>query len=120
MQVTGELRQWHKITLDFEGPSANGDAADSGASSGGVRPWTAPSDHPSFDVSRLAQRDIVFAHAQEKGINLHLFLQETENDRLLNIGDPGPERTLNMRGMCARTGGPTRPARRVQGDAPAS
>jgi hypothetical protein len=54
---------------------------------------------------------------QKKGINLHLVLQETENDQLLNGGDRGAERMLCM---YARTGGPTRPARRVRRSAPAS
>ncbi|MEM6896624.1 MAG: DUF5060 domain-containing protein, partial [Pseudomonadota bacterium] len=58
----------------------------------------------SFDVSKLAQWEIVFGHMQEKGINLHLFLQETENDHLLNDGDLGTERMLFMREMVARFG----------------
>lgn len=57
-----------------------------------------------FDVSKLDQWEIVFGHMQEKGINLHLFLQETENDHLLNDGDLGPERMLFMREMVARFG----------------
>lgn len=60
MQVSGELRQSHKTTLDFDAPSAG---------------------------------------ATQLRIN----------------GNLGVERMLY-----ARTGGPTRPARRVRGDAPAS
>ncbi|MEO0701794.1 MAG: DUF5060 domain-containing protein [Pseudomonadota bacterium] len=58
----------------------------------------------SFDVSKLDQWEIVFGHMQEKGINLHLFLQETENDQLLNNGELGTERMLYMREMVARFG----------------
>lgn len=58
----------------------------------------------SFDVSKLAQWEIVFGHMQENGINLHLFLQETENDQLLNDGELGTERMLYMREMVARFG----------------
>ncbi|MEM9911584.1 MAG: malectin domain-containing carbohydrate-binding protein [Pseudomonadota bacterium] len=57
-----------------------------------------------FDVSKLDQWEIVFEHMQQKGVTLHLFLQETENDHLLNDGDLGPERMLFMREMVARFG----------------
>lgn len=57
-----------------------------------------------FDVSKLAQWDIVFGHMQSQGINLHMFLQETENDQLLNDGDLGLERQLFIREMVARFG----------------
>ena len=58
----------------------------------------------AFDVSKLEQWDRVFSHMQEKGIALHLFLQETENDFLLNDGDMGVERALYMREMVSRFG----------------
>ena len=58
----------------------------------------------SFDVSKLDQWERVFSHMEEKGIALHLFLQETENDYLLNDGDVGTERALFMREMVARFG----------------
>ena len=61
-------------------------------------------DARSFDVSKLDQWERVFEHMQEKGIVLHLFLQETENDFLLNDGDVGVERELFMREMVARFG----------------
>jgi hypothetical protein len=111
MQVSGELRQRHKITLDFDGPPAGGGRA--------VWPWSATdlgkiapnstgltSPAWSFDGSELAQREIVFEHMQKKGINRHFPLQETEKGQLLNGGGLGAERMLHMR---ARTGGPTRP-----------
>ena len=61
-------------------------------------------DARAFDVSKLDQWERVFEHMQEKGIVLHLFLQETENDHLLNDGDMGVERELFMREMVARFG----------------
>ena len=56
----------------------------------------------AFDVSKLDQWEIVFDHMQKKGVALHLFLQETENDFLLNDGDMGVERALFMREMVSR------------------
>ncbi len=58
----------------------------------------------SFDVSKLAQWDIVFDHMQEQGVVLHMFLQETENDFLLNDGELGLERMLLLRELVARFG----------------
>ena len=59
-------------------------------------------DARSFDVSKLDQWEIVFDHMEKKGIVLHLFFQETENDHLLNNGDVGLERELFIREMVAR------------------
>ena len=59
-------------------------------------------DARAFDASKLDQWEIVFSHMEERGIVLHLFLQETENDHLLNDGDMGVERMLFMREMVAR------------------
>ncbi|MEM6422403.1 MAG: hypothetical protein AAF698_07420, partial [Pseudomonadota bacterium] len=61
-------------------------------------------DARSFDVSKLDQWEIVFEHMQKNGITLHLFLQETENDFLLNDGELGLERQLFIREMVARFG----------------
>ncbi len=58
----------------------------------------------AFDVSKLDQWERLFEHMQERGIVLHLFLQETENDYLLNDGEMGTERALFMREMVARFG----------------
>lgn len=67
-----------------------------------VWPWIAPDRRDRFDVSKLAQWEIVFAHLTRLGIQLHLVLQETENDRLLDRGELGPERKLYLREMVAR------------------
>lgn len=58
----------------------------------------------AFDVSKLAQWDIVFRHMEEKGVVRHFFFQETENDQMLNGGDLGVERAVYMREMIARFG----------------
>jgi len=44
-----------------------------------VWPYISPDDFSRFDVSKLAQWEVLFQHAQSKGILLHVVLQETEN-----------------------------------------
>lgn len=70
-------------------------------------------DFVTYDVSKLAQWDVLFDHMQANGQNLHLILQETENDQLLNdtglgttdpSGDLSIERAIYMREMVARFG----------------
>ena len=67
-----------------------------------VWPWTGPTAFDRFDVSKLDQWEIVFEHAQSLGIQLHVVLQETENDHLLDRGDLGPDRKRYLREMVAR------------------
>ncbi|HBE70901.1 MAG TPA: hypothetical protein DDW52_22375 [Planctomycetaceae bacterium] len=67
-----------------------------------VWPWTTPWEHTRFDCSKLAQWEIVFEHMQSQGLMLHIVLQETENDHLLDEGDLGPLRKLYLREMVAR------------------
>lgn len=67
-----------------------------------VWPWIAPEARDRFDVSKLAQWDIVFTHADALGLFLHFKTQETENDLLLDNGDLGPERKLYYRELVAR------------------
>lgn len=67
-----------------------------------VWPWIAPDVRDRFDVSRLAQWDVVFTHADSLGLYLHFKTQETENDLLLDNGDLGPERKLYYRELIAR------------------
>lgn len=64
-------------------------------------------DHKTFDrydVSKLAQWERVFQHADDLGMNLHFVLQETENETLLDNGDTGPMRKLYFRELIARFG----------------
>ena len=67
-----------------------------------VWPYVNPSDFTRFDVSRLEQWEILFQHMQSKGILLHVVLQETENETLLDNGDTGPLRQLYYRELIAR------------------
>ncbi|MDW7693278.1 DUF5060 domain-containing protein [Flammeovirgaceae bacterium SG7u.111] len=69
-----------------------------------VWPYHSPDDFTRFDVSKLEQWEIVFQHMQKKGILLHVVLQETENETMLDGGDTGPMRQLYLREMIARFG----------------
>ncbi len=64
--------------------------------------YTSPDDYTRFDVSKLAQWEILFRHMQSKGLILHLVLQETENETLLDNGDMGPMRKLYFSELIAR------------------
>jgi hypothetical protein len=69
-----------------------------------VWPYVSPDDFTRFDVSKLEQWEILFAHMQSKGIMLHMVLQETENETMLDNGDTGPLRKLYLYEMIARFG----------------
>ncbi|RBP53195.1 Kelch repeat-containing protein [Arenicella xantha] len=73
----------------------NGDGND-------VWPYVKHDELSRFDVSKLAQWEILFEHMQSKGILLHIVTQETENERLLDDGDVGPQRQLYLNEMIAR------------------
>ena len=45
-----------------------------------VWPYVSRNDKMHFDISKLDQWQVVFDHAQAKGLYLHFKLQETEND----------------------------------------
>ncbi len=69
-----------------------------------VFPYVAYRDYAHLDVSRLAQWEIVFAHAQKLGLFLHFKTQEMENQALLDGGEVGPQRKLYYRELIARFG----------------
>ena len=75
----------------------NGDGKD-------VWPYSDPADFTRFDVSKLDQWEILFRHMQSKGLLLHMILQETENETMLDDGDTGPLRKLYLNEMIARFG----------------
>lgn len=75
----------------------NGDGKD-------VWMYAHPDDFTRFDVSKLDQWEIVFQHMQSKGILMHVVLQETENETLLDNGDMGPLRKLYFYELIARFG----------------
>ena len=67
-----------------------------------VWPWVAPDVRDRYDISKLAQWDVVFNHADSLGLFIHFKTQETENDLLLDNGDLGVERKLYYRELIAR------------------
>ena len=75
----------------------NGDGKD-------VWPFLSHTTLDRFDVSKLAQWERIFQHADDLGMMIHLVLQETENENLLDGGDTGPQRQLYFREMIARYG----------------
>jgi len=77
--------------------NVNGDGKD-------VWPWIDHETTDRYDVSKLAQWERVFTHADELGMMLHFVLQETENETMLDGGDAGPTRKLYFRELVARFG----------------
>lgn len=69
-----------------------------------VWPYINHQERTRFDVSKLDQWEIVFDHMENLGLMLHMVLQETENEMLLDNGDTGPERKLYYRELIARFG----------------
>jgi len=83
-----------------------------------VWPFISRDEKFRYDCSKLDQWQIVFDHAQVKGMYLHFKTQETENDdnvrgkenptgivpESLDGGDLGPERILYYRELIARFG----------------
>jgi hypothetical protein len=67
-----------------------------------VFPYPDNQDYLRFDVSKLAQWEIIFEHAQSLGIFLHFKTQEVENQGLLDNGGLGLERKLYYREIIAR------------------
>lgn len=67
-----------------------------------VWPWIGPWQHDRFDCSKLAQWEVVFEHMQRKGLCMHVVLQETENDHMLDEGKLGESRKLYLRELVAR------------------
>ncbi|MHC5537855.1 DUF5060 domain-containing protein [Singulisphaera rosea] len=101
------LSSRHVNSIYFLTMNVGGDGKD-------VWPWArAPErkgspgdDNLHFDVSKLAQWNLVFEHAQRLGIVLHVVFNEAEraNKRELDDGELGVERTLYYREMIARFG----------------
>ncbi|MEL7006088.1 MAG: DUF5060 domain-containing protein, partial [Bacteroidota bacterium] len=69
-----------------------------------VWPYKTHDDFSRFDVSKLEQWEILFEHMQSKGILLHVVLQETENETLLDNGNTGNMRRLYFNELIARFG----------------
>ena len=67
-----------------------------------VFPYTSYDERSRMDVSKLAQWEITFEHADKLGLYLHFKTQEVENQRLLDNGDVGITRKLYYRELIAR------------------
>jgi len=69
-------------------------------------PTITPTDKTRYDLSKLAQWETVFSHAESRGIFLHFVLAETEpgNENYHDNGELGPERKLFYRMLIARFG----------------
>lgn len=80
------------LTMNIDGDDRN------------VFPYTEYRSYERFDVSKLAQWDIVFSHAQSLGLFLHFKTQEVENQGLLDHGGVGLHRQLYYRELIARFG----------------
>lgn len=81
------------LTMNIEGDDKN------------VFPFLSPEagdDRLRYDVSKLAQWEVVFEHADRMGMYLHFKTQEQENDQLLDGGELGTERKLYYRELVAR------------------
>ena len=67
-------------------------------------PWTSREDRMSYDVSKLAQWDIVFSHMDKLGIAPLYYLTECDNSKLLDNGDFVLEYPIYYREVIARFG----------------
>lgn len=69
-----------------------------------VFPFVSKTERTRFDVSKTAQWEIVFEHANRKGLFLHFKTQEEESDQFLDDGALGNQRKLFYRELIARFG----------------
>jgi len=84
-----------------------GDGQDVWPFAGHIDPaGNAGNDNLHYDISKLNQWEIVFDHAQRKGIVLHLVLNEAETPNKLELDNAelGTERKLFYRELIARFG----------------
>lgn len=96
--IIGALNYLHSRGVNgvyFLTMNVNGDGKD-------VWPWLNKDERYRYDVSKLAQWEIVFNHMERLGILLHVVHQEQENDHLLDNGELGPQRRLYYRELIAR------------------
>lgn len=77
------------LTMSLEGDDKN------------VYPYISETEFYRMDVSKLAQWEVVFEHADHRGMFMHFKTQETENDQLLDEGELGDTRKLYYRELIA-------------------
>jgi len=80
------------LTMNIDGDDRN------------VFPYTSYDERVRMDVSKLAQWEIIFEHADQLGMYLHFKTQEVENQNLLDDGAVGIQRKLYYRELIARFG----------------
>jgi len=101
------MAQEHVNSIYFMPNNIGGDGKNVWPYVGKIDPEGNPNnDNLHFDISKLHQWEIVFSHAQQKGIFLHFVLNEAEerNKRELDDGMLGVERKLFYRELIARFG----------------
>ncbi len=101
------LADQHVNLIYFLPMNIGGDGRDTWPFVGPVKPGGDPSnDNLHYDISKLHQWEIVFAHAQAKGIVLHFVFNEAEKNNKLELGgrELTTERQLFYREMIARFG----------------
>jgi len=69
-----------------------------------VWPYSDHNERYRFDCSKLDQWEIVFDHMEKNGVLIHLLIQETENETLLDNGYTEVQRKLYLRELSARFG----------------
>ena len=94
-------------SIFFMPMNIGGDAQDTWPFAGTINPdGHTSNDNVHYDLSKLDQWEIVLSHAQRKGIQLHVVLNEAEefNKRELDDATLGVERKLFYRELVARFG----------------
>lgn len=105
--VLNSLASQHVNSVYFLTMNIGGDGQDVWPWAGTPKPNGSPADdNLHFDLSKLRQWEMVFDHAQKKGIFLHFVFNEAErpNKRELDNGELGDERKLYYREIIARFG----------------
>lgn len=101
------LAEQHVNLIYFLPMNIGGDGQNVWPFAGEIDPAGNPAnDNTHYDISKLHQWEIVFSHAQSKGIVLHFVLNEAEKKNKLELGgmDLTDERKLFYREMVARFG----------------
>jgi PelA/Pel-15E family pectate lyase len=101
------LASQHVNSIYFLTMNVGGDGKDVWPWVGPINPKGSPdNDNLHYDIGKLRQWEIVFAHAQRQGLFLHVVFNEAEaaNKQELDDGELGPERKLYYREMIARFG----------------
>ncbi|MHC4679360.1 MAG: DUF5060 domain-containing protein [Planctomycetota bacterium] len=101
------LAEKHVNLIYFLPMNIGGDGRNVWPFAGKVNPAGDPdNDNTHYDISKLGQWEMVFRHAQAKGIVLHFVFNEAEKNNKLELGgkDLTAERKLFHREMVARFG----------------